>query len=156
LHDAELVFLCTAHGSYRTDLVPALSQNSGLRALFDACNFFRKDEIAAIGLGYAGIGRGTRPPTREFLEFVYQEFRTMERGLSNEVLQLVDFLNDSYASDPFNRVDFAEVQRLAGTCVTGCDIVAPGPVADACYYDGFSTRLADLARAAAGARLHAC
>ena len=52
----------------------------------------------------------------------------MERGLANELLQLVDFLNASYASAPFNRVDFREVQRLAGTCATGCQTVDPGPL----------------------------
>jgi hypothetical protein len=39
----------------------------------------------------------------------------------------VEFLNDGYAADTFNRVSFAEVRRLAATCVTGCSIpdVAP-------------------------------
>ena len=74
----------------------------------------------------------------------------MERGLSNELVLLIDFLNDAYAADSFNRVEFAEVQRLAGTCVTGCQIVDSGPIPDTPGYDGFTTRLADLARAAAG------
>lgn len=150
LTNAEIVFLCAAHGSYRNELIPALSQSRKLRAVFDACNFFRGNEVPALGLGYTGIGRGTGSPSPEFLEFVYQEFQSMERGLTNEVIELIDFLNDSYATDAFNRVDFAEVQRLARTCVTGCDLVDPAPIDDSCSYDGFSSRLADLARAAAG------
>jgi UDP-N-acetyl-D-mannosaminuronic acid dehydrogenase len=148
LGDAELAFLCTAHRAYRESLGPAFSKHPQMRALFDACNFLRPDEAARLGVAYAGIGRGTAPPTMGFLDFVYQEFRAVERGLANEVLELIDFLNASYAPDPFNRVTFLEVQRLAGTCVTGCDIVDPGPVADSSGFHGFSSRLADLARAA--------
>ena len=156
LDDAELAFLCTAHGAYRDGLVPALSRSPRLRGVFDACNFFRENEAATIGVAYAGIGRGAASPTSEFLEFVYQEFRAVERGLANELIQLIDFLNASYAADLFNRVDFEEVQRLAGTCITGCDIVDPGPIAGSCGYHGFSSRLADLARAAGGSGHHAC
>ena len=50
--------------------------------------------------------------------------------------------------DDFNRVDFKEVQRIAGTCVTGCDIVDPGPISDPPEYNGFVPRLAKCARTA--------
>jgi len=154
LDEAELAFLCTAHSVYRHSLAPAFSRSRRLRGLFDGCNLFRPNEAAAIGLPYAGIGRGTTPPGPEFLEFVYQEFRAVERGLANEVDQLIEFLNGSYAADPFNRVSFAEVQRLAATCITGCDLVDPGPVAESSGYDGFSSRLGDLARAAGALKQH--
>jgi UDP-N-acetyl-D-mannosaminuronic acid dehydrogenase len=155
LKEAELAFLCTAHAVYRQSLLSALSGASHLRGLFDGCNFLRNTDLASTGVAYAGIGRGAESPSSEFLDFVHQEFRTMERGFANELLQLVDFLNVSFAADSFNQVDFSEVQRLAGTCVTGCSIVDPGPVADSDGYHGFSSRLADLARAAADVGLHA-
>jgi UDP-N-acetyl-D-mannosaminuronic acid dehydrogenase len=156
LNGAELAFLCTAHAAYRSELMPALSRCPKLRGLFDACNFFQKNDVAAAGVAYAGIGRGTAAPSADFLEFVRQEFRATECGLTNELIQIIDFLNDSFAPDSFNRVHFEEVQRIAGTCVTGCNITDPGPIADSCGYEGFSSRLADLARAAVGARCHAC
>ena len=44
------------------------------------------------------------------------------------VQALVQFLNRRYAVDGFNEVKFSDVQKIAGTCVTGCRIVAPGPI----------------------------
>jgi hypothetical protein len=78
---------------------------------------------------YTGIGRGHRAPTPAEIDSVTAAFRAVERGLANEVRDVVDFLNERYAGDNFNRVQFADVQTLAGTCVTGCEIVDPGPVA---------------------------
>ncbi|HZI75503.1 MAG TPA: nucleotide sugar dehydrogenase [Gemmatimonadales bacterium] len=156
LKDAEIGFLCTGHGSYRTELVPAMRQAPVLKNLFDACNFFQPGEPDGKHIRYAGIGRGRAAPVPQLLEFVEQEFHAMERGLSNELVLLIDFLNEAYAADPFNRIDFAEVQRLAGTCVTGCQIVDPGPIPDTPGYNAFTTRLADLARAAASTRLQTC
>jgi UDP-N-acetyl-D-mannosaminuronic acid dehydrogenase len=147
LGDAEIAFLCTAHSAYRESLSPAFSRSPRLRALFDGCNFFQPNEVASIGLLYAGIGRGATPPSAQFLEFLYQEFRAVERGVANEVEELIEFLNESYAADHYNRVSFAEVQRLAATCITGCDLADPGPVAESSGYDDFSSRLGDLARA---------
>jgi hypothetical protein len=70
----------------------------------------------------------------------------MERGVANEVAGFVDFANARFAEDDFNRVDFKEVQRIAATCVTGCDIVDPGPINDLPEYKGFSSRLAQCAK----------
>ena len=69
----------------------------------------------------------------------------MERGLANELRDLIDFLNDRYANDDFNRIDFREVQQIAGTCVTGCSIEDPGPVDNLPIYQGFSSRLVKYA-----------
>src|SRR6476619_5588875 len=55
LEDAEIAFLCTAHSAYRESLVLAFSRSPRLRALFDGCNFFRPNEVATIGMLYAGI-----------------------------------------------------------------------------------------------------
>ena len=38
---------------------------------------------------------------------------SVERGVANEVDALVTFLNSRYAQDDFNRIRFAEVQRIA-------------------------------------------
>jgi len=57
----------------------------------------------------------------------------------------LDFLNDHYARDDFGRLRFEEVQRLAGTCVTGCVIAEPGPIAPAKPYRTFVPRLVRLA-----------
>jgi hypothetical protein len=55
-------------------------------------------------------------------------------------------LNARYASDSFNRVDFAEVRRLAATCGTGCHVVEAGGIPQAPRNGGFVSSLASLAR----------
>ena len=57
---------------------------------------------------------------------VFAGFRAVETGAANEVAELVRFLNERYAPTSFNRVDFSDVQRIAGTCPTGCAIVNEG------------------------------
>ena len=69
----------------------------------------------------------------------------MERGVANELKAFIDFANHRYAEDDFNRIDFDEVRRIAGTCVTGCDIVEPGPIESIPEYNGFVPRLAKAA-----------
>ena len=59
--------------------------------------------------------------------------------------KFVIFANERYANDDFNKVDFSEVQRTAGTCITGCHIVDPGPIASLPAYKGFSSRLVKCA-----------
>lgn len=145
--EAELAFLCTAHGAYRSTLQPALRGRSRLRGLVDGCNFWSAPSAAQAGVAYTGIGRGASAPSPAFVDFVYKGFRAVERGLANEVLELTEFLNESYAEDVFNRVDFREIQRLAGTCITGCDIADPGPMLAVPDYCGFSSRLAQRAGA---------
>jgi hypothetical protein len=57
---------------------------------------------------------------------VHAGFRAVETEIANEVDELVRFLNQHYAQSPFNRVTFADVQRLAATCPTGCAVVDIG------------------------------
>jgi hypothetical protein len=140
LGSAEVVFLCVAHGAYRSALPSALT-GTRVRGVVDGCNFWNATEAARAGVEYVGIGRGRTAPDPAFVDFVYRAFRVMECALANEVLQLVEFLNATYARDAFNRVEFAEVQRLARTCVTGCEIVDPGPIPAVPEYDGFVPRL---------------
>jgi hypothetical protein len=84
----------------------------------------------------------------DFVDFVYEGFRIMERGVANELKAFIDFANRSYAKDEFNRINFKEVQRIAGTCVTGCAIADPGPVEKAIKYKGFVPRLVECAHEA--------
>ncbi|HXB25781.1 MAG TPA: nucleotide sugar dehydrogenase [Gemmatimonadaceae bacterium] len=151
VRDADILIMCTGHRDYlgagRDAMLRAAPK---ARALIDGCNLYRAAEIEGR-VAYTGIGRGAKAPSAAFLESVYAGFRIMERGLANEVLDTAEFLNERYASnDPFNRVQFTEVQRLAGTCVTGCAIADPGAVSVPAGVTPFRSTLVE--RALAGAR----
>ena len=133
---------------YRDGLAAILAAAPRAKAVLDGANLFHARDFAATGLGYAGIGRGRLAPTPELVGFIEESFHAVERGVANEVQALVQMLNSGYADAEFNRVSFAEVQRLAGTCVTGCAIAQPGPVSAAPVHQGFSLRLAQRAAAA--------
>jgi len=145
LKDAEYLFVCTGHKVYADDLAGIRRLAPRLKGVVDGANVFRHSDFSNGAPGYTGIGRGRRTPDEAFLDFVYRGFRAVEVGLANEVEALVDFLNSTYADSDFNRVRFTEVQRIAGTCVTGCAIVDAGPVEPAPSYQGFVPRLARLA-----------
>ena len=66
----------------------------------------------------------------------------METGLGNEVRDLCLFLNKTYADGEFNLVDFKEVQRLAASCSTGCEIANPDLLSEVPEFNGFKFRLA--------------
>ncbi|HMV33886.1 MAG TPA: hypothetical protein PKA50_17335, partial [Gemmatimonadales bacterium] len=107
----------------------------------DGCNLWHAADVTGRGLGYTGIGRGRAAPSAELVADVLDGFRAVETGVANEVNGLVEFLNAHYAADPFNRVRFSEVQRIAGTCVTGCAIVAPGAARPPAGGSGFASDL---------------
>jgi hypothetical protein len=69
----------------------------------------------------------------------------MEKGLALELLRLIEFYNESYVHDEFNKVDFSEVRRLAKTCSTGCEIAMPQKAEIVPEYKGFSSRLVQCA-----------
>ena len=69
----------------------------------------------------------------------------MERGLANELLATVRFLNEHFAPDEYNRASLDDVRKLAGTCVTGCAIAEPGPVYEVTSYDGWVPSLVRIA-----------
>ncbi|MGQ0712305.1 MAG: nucleotide sugar dehydrogenase [Gemmatimonadaceae bacterium] len=147
LDGAEIAIFCTAHHDYIG--LPSSGRlaelGATLRGVVDACNLYRRDEFRDRSTAYAGIGRGAEPASEQFVDFVERGFRVMECGVANEVAALTEFLNARYADGTFNRVDFAEVQRIAGTCVTGCAIADPGPVGDLPAYEGFTPRLVRVA-----------
>jgi UDP-N-acetyl-D-mannosaminuronic acid dehydrogenase len=148
LSQAELVIFCTAHKDYAEGLEKMLDLSPKAVGVFDGCNLYRKSDFNGRQVGYAGIGRGVKTPNMDFVDFVYEGFRIMERGVANELKSFIDFANRSYAKDEFNRVDFKEVQRIAGTCVTGCAIADPGPVEAVSAYEGFVPRLVRCAHEA--------
>jgi hypothetical protein len=142
---AEILIFCTGHRAYMADRAALLKAARRAVGIVDACNLFHGADFATGGIGYTGIGRGAVAPDETLVDDVYASFRSMEIGLANEVQGLLDFLNSRYAPDAFNRVRFEEVQRIAGTCVTGCAIVAPGVAQPVESTSGFRSTLADRA-----------
>jgi UDP-N-acetyl-D-mannosaminuronic acid dehydrogenase len=144
LKDADYVFLCTAHKFY-TDNINEILTTKKIKGIMDACNICNADLIKPSGIFYTGIGRGEGKPEPKFIEFVYESFRAMEKGLGNELLGLIEFYNANYAHEDFNKVNFDEVQRLAKTCSTGCEISNPEKVLVVPEYKGFKSRLVQYA-----------
>jgi hypothetical protein len=114
----------------------------------DGCNLYRREDFAGRDIRYTGIGRGSQNAPSAFVDFVHEAFQAVERGVANEVLSLVEFLNARYADGPFNEVQFDDVRRIAGTCVTGCRIVAPSPAGRPRDWFSYESRLADVAAGA--------
>lgn len=142
---AEVLVMCTAHRAYldgREALFAAAPKAVGV---VDACNLWRREDVARPGLDFIGLGRGAKAPDAALVDDVVTGFRAVERGVANEVAAVVRFLNGRYAKDAFNEVRFADVQRIAGTCVTGCVIVDPGPVERPTFASGFTSSLVDVA-----------
>ncbi len=146
LDNVDFVFFGTAHREYMDHKVEILGKARNLTGVVDACNLYDQKDIEDLGYAYTGIGRGKTKPTEEFIDFVYRGFRAMEKGLANEVNALVEYLNEHYADGTFNQVQFSEVQRLAGSCNTGCEIVDHGPVEEVPVYQGFHSQLVECAR----------
>ena len=138
---AEYLIFCTAHRTYVDKRDQIIGLTNGLKGIVDGCNLFHRSDFAGKPYGYVGIGRGTKPPSQAFVDFVYEGFRFMERGVANELHDLINFLNEKYAKDDFNRIDFRRVQQFAGTCVTGCSIADPGPIETLLAYNGFTPHL---------------
>jgi UDP-N-acetyl-D-mannosaminuronic acid dehydrogenase len=144
LAESDFVFMCTAHKNY-IDEFDKIIVNRRIIAIMDACNIYSAKQFKNEKALYAGIGRGIRQPDSEFISFVYESFRIMEKGLANELSWLIEFYNLNYAHNDFNKVNFFEVQRLAKTCSTGCEIADPGIIDQIPEYKGFSVKLAKCA-----------
>ena len=144
IKDSDYIFMCTAH-KYYTDEIKSLITAPHVKGIMDACNIFSSDQVTSSGMQYSGIGRGKGKVEPDFIHFVYDSFRAMEKGLALELQKLIAFYNENYAHDEFNKVDFYEVQRLAKTCSTGCEIADPGIVESVPVINGFSVRLVKCA-----------
>ncbi len=138
---ADVLIMCTAHRVYLDQRPALLGAARRAEGVVDACNLWRAEEVTGAGKRYAGIGRGTGRPPAALVQEVIAGFRAVETGVGNEVAALVEFLNGRYAADAFNTVRFGEVQRIAGTCVTGCAIVDPGEVVAPSSASGFRSEL---------------
>jgi UDP-N-acetyl-D-mannosaminuronic acid dehydrogenase len=140
LKGADVVFLCTAHGYYQENR--AKIEKASAKGIVDACNLFDPHTLNGLRDRYTGIGRGHKAPSDALVDVAVKGFRAVEMGVANELKWLIDYLNERYATDDFNRSSLDEVRRLAGTCTTGCDIAQPGVVAALPVVDGFTSRLA--------------
>jgi len=138
---ADYVFICSAHKEY-IDHFEIISAHKNIQGIMDASNIYHRKMFAQTPERYAGIGKGTEEPTADFVDFVYESFRAMEKGLSHELLGLINFYNKNYAFDEYNKVKFEDVQRLAKTCSTGCEIADPDVIESVPVYNDFSTILA--------------
>jgi len=143
---ADLLFACQAHRAYLAARARILDCAPRLRGVVDACRLFRADDRLGRRLVWVRIGAGSREPTDAFVRFVADGFRALEVGVAREVREVVDFLNARYAASAFERVDFAQVRRLAATCTTGCRIADPdAPLNPPAPWEGFLPGLVRLA-----------
>jgi UDP-N-acetyl-D-mannosaminuronic acid dehydrogenase len=141
LEFADYVFVCSAHKQYIDEAQTIISAEN-VKGIFDASNIYNRNFFQNNPKKYAGIGKGTEEPSEDFVEFVYQSFREMEKGLANELQSLIQFYNENYAFNEFNKVKFEDVQRLAKTCSTGCEIADPEVIDNVPVYNNFSSILA--------------
>ncbi|HEY2898296.1 MAG TPA: UDP binding domain-containing protein, partial [Gemmatimonadaceae bacterium] len=144
LDKADVIFLCTAHGYYQEHR--AQIEQASASGIVDACNLFNPATLNGMRSRYTGIGRGRKAPSDALVDAAVKGFRAVEMGVANELSTLIDYLNERYATDVFNRATLDEVRRLAATCTTGCDIAHPGVVATFPSVEGFASRLVETAR----------
>jgi len=147
LKDADYVFMCNSHKAYIDQIDKIIALPGSLQGIVDACNIYNPEFFRSRGIAYIGIGRGSNEPDPSFISFVYESFRAMEKGLSLELSKLIQFYNENYAFDDFNKVKFSEVQRLAKTCSTGCEIADADAVNEIPDYKGFVLRLVKCSKA---------
>lgn len=141
LYNAEIVVSCAPHRTYLDEKMQQVVPAPRMKGFVDGCNLFQPADFRDQPVVYTGIGRGRNPPDPAFIEFTLAGFRAMERGFAREIQALAGFLNDRYAGSDFEKVDFSEVQRMAATCSTGCDVADPEPPEPVAPYQGFLPRL---------------
>jgi UDP-N-acetyl-D-mannosaminuronic acid dehydrogenase len=144
LESADFIFMGTAHKEY-IDNFEKITSYKNIQGVMDACNIYSSNQFKDSQIKYAGIGRGITEPESNFIDFVYQSFLAMEKGLGHELLGLINFYNSNYAYDEYNKVKFSEVQRLAKTCSTGCEIADAAPIKSVPEFNGFSSILSNKA-----------
>ncbi len=141
IKDAEIIIVCTAHKLYIDKKDEIINTNKNLFGIVDGCNIYKHNDFKDKNIGYTGIGRGNELPADEFVNSVYEQFMIVEKGVANEVQALIDFLNSKYADGNFNKVEFKTIQKLAGSCNTGCTIEDTGIIETYISYDGFKSSL---------------
>jgi UDP-N-acetyl-D-mannosaminuronic acid dehydrogenase len=138
---ADYVFICSAHKEY-IDQFNKITSTEDIKGIMDASNIYNRKQFSDSLPRYEGIGKETEEPSGDFIQFVYDSFIAMEKGLAHELLGLINFYNENYAFDEYNKVKFEDVQRLAKTCSTGCEINDPDPIESIPVFNGFSSVLA--------------
>lgn len=141
LAGAEYLFFCAGHAAYARELDAIVRMAPSLKGIVDGFHAVPHAATEVAGVPVVGIGRGRQLPSPTFVDAVERGFRVVECGVANEVAALVDFLNARYADRAADRVQVSEVRRLAGTCVTGCAIVEPGPAPRPDERAGLTSRL---------------
>lgn len=144
LENSDVIIFCTAHKIY-LDKIEKIKNLIHQKNIFDGCNLFNKDFFVNEKINYAGIGKGKKVPREELINLVYSGFRSIETGFANEIKYLVDFFNSEYVQNNFNKVKFSEVQRLAKTCSTGCELADYGSVNLREFENDFVSILIDCA-----------
>ena len=84
LSDAEIIIVGTAHKEY-LDKIDIITSAPNLKGVMDACNIFKHSYFSERNIPYAGIGRGVGEPSPDFVRFVFDSFRAMEKGLAIEL-----------------------------------------------------------------------
>jgi UDP-N-acetyl-D-mannosaminuronic acid dehydrogenase len=160
--DAECIIFCTAHTEYHRGIDQLLAAALKARGIIDGCNLFSESPTGDAAVGYAGIGKGTGVPSEKFIDFVFESFQVLDRGVANEVKAFVDFANVNYIgklngqtatagkSAEFNTIHFETIRKIAATCVTGCAVSTAGVIDAVPEYDGFSSRLVQCSFNAGG------
>ena len=145
IEKADIIIICTSHKLYTDKKEQIINTNKNLFGIVDGCNIYKHSDFIEKNIGYTGIGRGTEIPEEEFINSVYEQFQIVEKGVANEVQALIDFLNLNYADGKFNQAEFNVVQKLAGSCSTGCDITDTGFIKTFVPFDGFKSSLVSMA-----------
>lgn len=137
---ADYIFMCTAHNIYNDCFDKIISGNE-LKGLMDVCNIFDPEMFLMSGVKYAGTGRGKEKPDDRFIEFVHESLLCIEKGLVAELMQLVEFYNDNFVFDPFNRVKFSEVYEFSPFSSSLYHVADPVKPKKIPSYSGFQSRL---------------
>ncbi|MFZ0453982.1 MAG: nucleotide sugar dehydrogenase, partial [Ignavibacteriaceae bacterium] len=141
LENTDYVFVCTAHHFYLEKFYEIIKMSKKLRGIFDGCNLISLSKTDSLNISYTGIGKGKNEPSEELINFVNNCFQAVEKGVANELKTLIDFFNENFVQDEFNKVKFEYVRKLASTCGTGCKIVYPNIIEEVIFYNNFSSEL---------------
>lgn len=141
IKECDYIIIGTAHKLYIDEFDSIFDSTKNILGVVDGCNIYKKIQFGANKIPYFGIGRGNQKADEKFLDFIEKSFNLMETGVGNEVNQLCDFLNNTYASDEFNKVKFNKVQELAASCSTGCIIADTGTVTELPTYNNHTFTL---------------